>query len=153
MQVARATANICDIWGLRPVIGRLFQPGEDTPGAPIVGLLGYAFWQKTFQGRDDALGRTLSLDGTPMTIVGVMTPDFDVYAARRRHVGAAAARCDVAAQPADAAAVGRLAPGATLAAADAEIKAMAAAQAKGSSRHESEPHAARRLDAHRDHRA
>jgi len=33
VQVARATANICDIWGLRPVIGRLFQPGEDTPGA------------------------------------------------------------------------------------------------------------------------
>ena len=46
-----------------------------------MGVLGYAFWQKTFQGRDDAIGRTLLLDGTPMTIVGVMTPEFDIYPA------------------------------------------------------------------------
>ncbi|HKW00167.1 MAG TPA: ADOP family duplicated permease [Vicinamibacterales bacterium] len=130
VQIARSTANLCDIWGLKPVIGRLFQPGEDTPGAPIVAVLSYAYWQKNFQGRDDALGRTFSLDGTPMTIVGVMTPDFDIYAREvdmwvPLPLDATLPRNQRTLRP-----VGRLAPGATLAAADAEIKAMAAAQAK-----------------------
>ena len=130
VQIARATANLTDIWGLQPATGRLFQPGEDTPGAPLVGLLAYSFWQKTFQGRDDAIGRTLLLDGTPMTIVGVMTPEFEIYSHDIDVWVPLPLDPTVARNQRTLRVVGRLAPGVTLAAADSEIKALAATQAR-----------------------
>ena len=131
VEVARVTANLCDLYGLRPQAGRLFQAGDDEPGRPLVGVLSYSYWQKTFQGRQDVFGRTIFLDGQPVTIVGAMSPELEVY-------GYASVNLWVP-LPLDAAAPrnqrtvrvdGRLAPGATLAAADAEIKALAAAQAR-----------------------
>jgi predicted permease len=128
VQTARVTANLCDIWGLRPVTGRLFQPGEDAPGAPVVGVIGYSYWQKKFQGRADAIGRTLSLDGVPMTIVGVMTAEVEAYSPIDLWVplplDPTLPRSQRTIRP-----IGRLAPGATVASADAEIKALATAQA------------------------
>jgi putative ABC transport system permease protein len=130
VQIARATANLSDMWGLQPAAGRLFQQGEDVPGAPLVGLLAYSFWQKTFQGRDDAIGRTLSLDGTPMTIVGVMTPEFEIYSHDIDVWVPLPLDPTVARNQRTLRVVGRLAPGVTLAAADSEIKALAATQAR-----------------------
>ncbi len=131
VQIARVTANLCDIWGLRPVAGRLFQPGEDDPGRPAVGMLSYHYWQKTFQGSPDALGTTLFLDGHPLTIVGVMTPEIEVYGYSKVDLWTPLPLDP--SQPRDARTlrvVGRLAPGATLAMADAEIKALGATQAR-----------------------
>jgi putative ABC transport system permease protein len=131
VEVARVTANLCDIYGLRPEAGRLFQPGEDAPGRPLVGVLSYSYWQKTFQGRTDVFGRTIFLDGAPLTIVGAMSPELEVYGYASVNLWVplaldpGAPRNQRTVRP-----VGRLAPGATLAAADAEIKALAAGQAR-----------------------
>ena len=130
VQIARVTANLCDMWGLTPVTGRLFQPGEDAPGTPLVGVLSYSYWQKTFQGRDDAIGRTLSLDGTPMTIVGVMSPEIEIYAQQINLWVPLPLDATVPRNQRTLRVVGRLAPGATLSAADAEFKAMVASQAR-----------------------
>jgi putative ABC transport system permease protein len=56
----------------QPVLGRLFTPDEDMPGAEPVVLLAEGFWERRF-GRDpNVLGRTLSLDGVRYTVIGVM---------------------------------------------------------------------------------
>jgi macrolide transport system ATP-binding/permease protein len=80
--VELVTANYFDALGLRPFLGRFFLPGEDTkPGAAPVAVLGYAAWQSRFGGAPDILGRTIKLNKTPFTIVGVGPKGFKgVYA-------------------------------------------------------------------------
>src|SRR5262249_42655980 len=66
------TANYFDTLGLRPYMGRFFLPSEDsTPGAVAVAVLGYTAWQARFGGAPDILGRTIKLNNTPFTIVGI----------------------------------------------------------------------------------
>ncbi len=129
VQIARVTANLCDMWGLRPAAGRLFQPGEDAVGAPGVGVISHSYWQKTFQGRSDAIGQTLFLDGQPLTIVGVMTPEVEVFSRYDLWTPLPLDRSQPRNQR-SLRVIGRLAPASTLEAADAEIKALAAAQAR-----------------------
>src|SRR5262249_41692834 len=46
LNATQSTANLFDVWGLRHVAGRLFQPGEDQPGAAPVAVLSHQFWQR-----------------------------------------------------------------------------------------------------------
>ena len=64
--------------GIRAFRGRLLQPGDDDPDRPggPVAVLSYRAWQRHFGGRDDLIGSSLAIDGTPTTIVGVTPPDF-----------------------------------------------------------------------------
>ena len=62
--------------GVRPQLGRLFQPEEAQPGNGRVVLIGHEFWQSHFGGQRDALGKTLTLNDQPYTVVGVMPPKF-----------------------------------------------------------------------------
>jgi predicted permease len=56
--------------------GRLLLPSDDVAGAPPVAVLSHAFWTRRFGGADDAIGRTISLNGQPFTIVGVAPRGF-----------------------------------------------------------------------------
>jgi predicted permease len=124
--LARVTANFCDVWGLRAKIGRLIQPGEDAVGHSVSGVLSHRYWQKTFQGDSNVIGKTFTLDGQPITIVGVMESEIEM---------GDLAMLDIwVPLPLDATAprdqrvarlVGRLAPGATVQSADAEIHGIA----------------------------
>jgi putative ABC transport system permease protein len=129
VQLACATANLFEVWGLRPERGRLLQAGEDAVGRPPSGILSYRYWQQEFQGDAGVVGRVYLLDGKPLTIVGVMTPAIEI--------GNLASIDIWAPLPLDAAAprdrrtvrvVGRLAPSATLQSADAELQTIVAAQ-------------------------
>jgi macrolide transport system ATP-binding/permease protein len=62
--------------GVAPMLGRDFRPEEDGRDAGHTVILSYASWQKRFGGRKDILGRTVTLDGVPKTIVGVLPRDF-----------------------------------------------------------------------------
>lgn len=62
--------------GVEPALGRTIRADETFEGAPAITVLTYAFWQRHFGGRADALGRTLTLDGQSFEVVGVMPPDF-----------------------------------------------------------------------------
>lgn len=73
---ARVSAGFFHTLGVVPILGRDFRPGEDSPGAPHPVILSYAAWQKRFGGRLGALGRTLTLNGDPATIVGVLPREF-----------------------------------------------------------------------------
>ncbi|HUL74420.1 MAG TPA: ABC transporter permease [Vicinamibacterales bacterium] len=124
--LARVTANFGDLWGLHAVAGRLLQTGEDAVGRPLSGVLSHRYWQKSFRGDPGVVGRTFTLDGQPITIVGVMEPEIEM---------GTLAQIDLwvplpldPAVPRDQRTVriiGRLAPGATLASADAEIHGIA----------------------------
>lgn len=66
------TANLPDLWGFTPALGRAFRAEDGRVGSTPVTLLSHGFWQRQFSGRPDALGQTLLLDEVPHTIVGVL---------------------------------------------------------------------------------
>jgi predicted permease len=127
--VARMTANLSEVWGLRPHLGRLLQPGEDEVGREQVGVLSHRFWRDEFQSDPDAVGQTFTINSRSTTIVGVMMPEIelgslaliDVWTPLELDVSAA--RDDRVVTP-----VGRLAPDATLESANAELQALFASQ-------------------------
>ena len=64
--------------GVEPVLGRPFSPEEEAQGesSPVV-LISHSGWQQRFGGTADVLGRTVRLNGTARTVVGVLPPGFD----------------------------------------------------------------------------
>ena len=63
--------------GVEPAIGRAFRPEEDqVPGRDAVVVLGHAFWEQTFGSDPAVLGRTVRLNGTPFTVIGVAPAEF-----------------------------------------------------------------------------
>jgi putative ABC transport system permease protein len=63
-----------DIFGIKPVLGRTFLPGEDQLGKDHVILLSYSLWQNRFGGDPSILKRTILLDNQPYTVVGILPP-------------------------------------------------------------------------------
>jgi predicted permease len=76
VQGARVSAGFFRVLGVNPVLGRDFYDGEDQPGAADNVMLTYQTWQARFGGRKDILGQTVTLDGTPNTIIGVLPASF-----------------------------------------------------------------------------
>jgi hypothetical protein len=76
--VGLLTADCFRVFGVAPLLGRGFEPSE-TPstgaGSPVA-VISHSFWQRVFRGAPDVLGRTLDVDSTTMTIVGVMPEGF-----------------------------------------------------------------------------
>ena len=66
----RLTANYFDVLGIRPILGRNFSPQEEE-GADVA-LVTRDFWQKRLGGDPNVIGRSITLDGTAHTIVGVL---------------------------------------------------------------------------------
>ena len=69
------SAELFGVLGARPFLGRGFRPGEDVPGAEPVAVVSYGLWRE-LGGTPAVLGRRLTLDGTPTTVVGVMPRGF-----------------------------------------------------------------------------
>jgi hypothetical protein len=72
------TGGAFNFLDVKPLIGRTIQPFDIGPGgqaAPVV-VLSYGFWQRFFSGDPRAIGRTITLDDVPRTIIGVMPPRF-----------------------------------------------------------------------------
>jgi len=67
-----ASATLLPTLGLEPLVGRNFSAEEDRPGGAHVALISRAMWQQRFNGDPAVLGRTLTLDGAPYTIIGVL---------------------------------------------------------------------------------
>ena len=65
--------------GVHPVLGRTFRAEDDRVGAAPVALLGGGFWSREFGSSPEAIGRSLELNGTSYTIVGVIPASFTFY--------------------------------------------------------------------------
>jgi putative ABC transport system permease protein len=68
----RTTSNLLDVWGITPQLGRTFTDADATPGGERVAIITDAFWQRQFSRTHDTLGKSISIDGQPHTIVGVL---------------------------------------------------------------------------------
>ncbi len=75
-QAARVSDGFFRTLGVTPVLGRDFYPGEDLPRASRTVLLSYAGWQGRYAGKVDVLGKTVTLNGEPNVIIGVLPRDF-----------------------------------------------------------------------------
>jgi predicted permease len=116
------------VLGVSPLLGRTFSPEDDTPNAPPVAVISDRLWQRLFGGDASVLGRSIQLDDRAVEVVGVMPASFrfiyqdtDLWGPFRldrnlpwRQV--AGRFIDV---------VARLAPGATLSSAEAEMRSIA----------------------------
>ena len=71
------TTAFFHVLGVTPAVGRGFASEDDQPGRDHIVLLSDALWAERFQRNPAALGKTISLDGVPHTIVGVMPAGFD----------------------------------------------------------------------------
>jgi putative ABC transport system permease protein len=66
------SSNYFSLLGAQPELGRAFLPDEDRPGGPLVVMLSHRYWQDHFGGRTDVVGQSLTLDGKPYTVIGVL---------------------------------------------------------------------------------
>jgi predicted permease len=71
------SGNFFSVLGIRPALGRVLVPEDDrVPGASPVAVLSYGYWQSRFGGDPGVVGRKISLNAYPFTIVGVAAPRF-----------------------------------------------------------------------------
>ena len=73
---ALVTGNYYDTLGVLPVAGRLINPRDDEPGAPLVTVLSYGYWERQFGASPAAVGQSLRVNGVPVSIVGVSPRGF-----------------------------------------------------------------------------
>jgi len=77
IQVSHFTEGYLPMHGVTPLIGRNFTRDDTEPGAPLVALLGYAYWQTRYAGRDHVVGETVKFDTEVATIIGVLPASFN----------------------------------------------------------------------------
>jgi putative ABC transport system permease protein len=119
------------LWGLTAIRGRTLTVADERPGAPGVAVLSHRFWRTRFGGSMDIIGRDIRLDGQHRTLAGVLTPDIELGNISEIDVwlpyqgdATQASRTDRSWR-----AVGRLAGGATIDSAHAQVTALAARMA------------------------
>jgi putative ABC transport system permease protein len=127
--------NFLSMLGVRPILGRNFDAAEEKPGTAPVVILSYTLWQSHLGGDPSAIGRTITLNGRSFTIVGVLPPDYSsldktdllepigVWATHNPDANERGERGDMVV-------IGRLAAGATLPQARAEMEGIAARLAR-----------------------
>jgi putative ABC transport system permease protein len=71
-----ASGQFFEALGLRAFIGRAFTAADDQPGCPGTAVLSYDFWQREYEGRRNAVGKTILLDNQPFQVLGVLEPGF-----------------------------------------------------------------------------
>jgi putative ABC transport system permease protein len=72
----RTSANFFHLLGISAALGRTFLPEEDQPGHDQVVLLTHGLWQRHFGSDSAVIGKTLTIDDRPFTIIGILPPEF-----------------------------------------------------------------------------
>src|SRR5580698_2824678 len=70
------TDGTLPVLGVTPALGRLFTRQDDSPGAPETVLLSYGYWQRKFGGSSSVIGRSITVDGKPREVIGVLPRGF-----------------------------------------------------------------------------
>ena len=125
IRVLEASPEIFDVLGVGAAIGRGFAAEDQARGAPTVGVLTHAGWTTFFARAPDVLGRVISVDGSPVEVIGVMPRGFtyldpEIVLLLPRAAGGP----DEAGASFGITGIARLAPGVSLDAARAEVAAL-----------------------------
>ena len=78
LSCALVESTFLSTFGIRPVVGRDFVGEDDRPNAPRVVLLSYGLWKSRFAADPNVAGKTVSLDGKPVLIIGVLPAEFEM---------------------------------------------------------------------------
>jgi predicted permease len=70
------TPSLSTVLGVAPLLGRWFTTDEGAPGAPATAVLSHGLWMRRYGGHPAIVGRSVTLDGVPTAVVGVMPPSF-----------------------------------------------------------------------------
>src|SRR5262245_10185915 len=76
IDAAKISANLFAVLDVAPVLGRGFTADEDRPGVDVA-VLSWGLWHTVFQDDRSIIGRTVTLDRRPYTVVGVMPETFE----------------------------------------------------------------------------
>ena len=77
LMIDMVTHDLSSVLGVRPQLGRFLEAGDEEGGRHRVVVLSWGFWQRAFQGDPAALDKTVTVDGDPLTVVGVMPRGFN----------------------------------------------------------------------------
>jgi putative ABC transport system permease protein len=121
VNAVHVSADYFKVFGVSPAVGRTFLPAEDVPHGPAVAVISYGVWQSRFGGARDVLERPILLNGVPHSIVGILPngfhsdPEADIWIPLQADPNSTnqGHYLNVA---------GRLKPGVTAAAAEAQMK-------------------------------
>ena len=75
-QGARVSASFLPLLGVQPALGRNFRPDEEQVGHDHVVILSHALWQSRFGGDPNIIGKLLTIEGEPFTIIGILPANF-----------------------------------------------------------------------------
>src|SRR5512146_167601 len=123
IQITKVSANLPSLLGVAPQLGRSFAVGEDQPGRNHEVLLSHGYWQRHFNSDPQVLGQTVRLDGEIYSVIGVMPESF-VFPLKATQMWVPLSLVPDDAHRGDNGpllVVGRLKPGVTLRAAQAEM--------------------------------
>jgi len=130
ISVGLVTGNYFEVMGLSPVLGRLTQPGDDGPDVPAVAVLTHDYWMRRYGGDSSIVGKPVTLDKKPVTVIGVLQPapffpdrvDMLLNMVNSEHHLGASMQSDRSHRMTEV--VARLGPGATVDQARAEVDAL-----------------------------
>ena len=119
--------NLFDVLGVQPALGRVFVEHDERAGAAPVALVSYTFWQQRYAADPAILGKTIVVNGTSVTVVGVM-PQTLAHPGLRGFAGARLwlplAQIDAGSREAPLRVIGRIREGMTIAAAQSRLEAI-----------------------------
>src|SRR5690242_628192 len=73
------SSEFFEVFGAKPTMGRIFTPEEDRPGAPKLAVISFGLWKRRWGGEANIMGRPITLNGEPYTLIGVLTENFHSY--------------------------------------------------------------------------
>jgi putative ABC transport system permease protein len=140
----KVSGEFFDVLGVHPILGRTFQRGDEKAGGGPTGLtvvLSHAFWEQHFKGDRSVVGKLITLDGRPFTVIGIVSADFsfpidhdpaEIFVPIAIDASSADGSKPETEQRGSHSlrGIGRLKAGATAAQADAELRTIAAALAR-----------------------
>ncbi len=76
IDLSPVSANFFPLFGVDPVLGRHFEPGEEIANGPKIAMISHGLWQRRFGGDPELVGRTIQIDHVDHTVVGILPDRF-----------------------------------------------------------------------------
>ena len=119
------TWNLFELLGMQPILGRNFIPEDDRPGGDPVVMLSHEVWNTRYAGDPAIVGRAISVNGTPHTVIGVMPPRFAFPETQRLWIPLAPYGEKTGREARGLQVFARMAPGATVEQVSADVRDIA----------------------------
>ena len=130
LDIGAATGNLFAVLGVKPYLGRTLRDADSMPGAPDVAVVSEGLWRRRFGADPAIVGRAITVNGRPFTVVGVMPQDFQLPAGAAMWLALTMNENMRSARGRWMTVVGRLKPEVTLGQAREEMKTLAALLAR-----------------------